>query len=240
MQQRRAGEGLASLGGRIAVRVVAELAQHPRSQHHPEPGQTPDDRRVWMGREPAGELPLQSGDLRIQAAEHGHQGSHHLAVSGLDRLWGGELGRRQRIMDGHHPRLQVPTPTSLNKRPPHRRLGEPPAQLRRRRQLEHRQCLGLGELGAERGQRPGVELPRRASQGIDVPLPRPDQALMGAGQHLNGLHQRAVAGDRPVVMAVGPDQISQHLGIPTVRLGPRDLVATAVAADDLRVTAYTW
>jgi hypothetical protein len=103
-----------------------------------------------MGREPAGELPLQSGDLRIQAAEHGHQGSHHLAVSGLDRLWGAAA----RV--------------------------SPPAQLRRRRQLEHRQCLGLGELGAERGQRPGVELPQRASQGIDVPLPRPDQALMGA------------------------------------------------------------
>jgi hypothetical protein len=36
-------------------------------------------------------------------------------------------------------------------------------------------------------------------------------------------------------MAVGPDQIGQHLGIAAVGLGPRDLVAAAVAADDLRV-----
>jgi hypothetical protein len=53
-----------------------------------------------------------------------------------------------------------------------------------------------------------------------VPLPRPDQILVGTGQHLDRLGQRAVAGDLAVVVAVGADQVGQHLGVAAVRLGP--------------------
>jgi hypothetical protein len=160
----------------------------------------------------------------VQATECGHQGIHDLPVGALDQLGRGQLRRRQRIMDSHHPGLQVAPPTGLNKRPPHRRPDEPPALLRGRRQLQHGQGLRLSQVGAEGGQRPWIELPQRAAQRIHVPLAGPDQALMSPGQHLDRLGQRAVAGDLAVVMPVGPDQISQHLGIAPVGLGPRDLV----------------
>jgi len=39
---------------------------------------------------------------------------------------------------------------------------------------------------------------------------------MGPGKHLDRLHQRAVTGDLPVVVAVGADQVGQHLGIPPI------------------------
>jgi hypothetical protein len=58
---------------------------------------------------------------------------------------------------------------------------------------------------------------------------------MGAGQHLDRLGERAVTGDRAVVVAVGPDQIGQHLGIPPVGLGPGGAMAAAVATHRVRV-----
>jgi hypothetical protein len=36
-------------------------------------------------------------------------------------------------------------------------------------------------------------------------------------------------------MAVGPDQVGQHLGVPRIRLGTRDGMAVAVAADGQRI-----
>jgi hypothetical protein len=36
-------------------------------------------------------------------------------------------------------------------------------------------------------------------------------------------------------MPVGPDQVGQHLGVPRIRLGARDGVAVAIAADGQRV-----
>jgi hypothetical protein len=58
---------------------------------------------------------------------------------------------------------------------------------------------------------------------------------VGPGQHLDRLSQRAVARDLAVVVAVGADQIGQHLGVPSVGLGPGAAVAAAIAADDLWV-----
>jgi hypothetical protein len=108
-----------------------------------------------MGVELAGELLLQAGDQLVAAAKHGHQCGHDLAVGGLDGLGRGQLRRRQRIMNGHHPRLEVAPSAGLNERPPHRCSGEPPTLLRGRRQLQHAKGLGLSQLGAEGGQRPG-------------------------------------------------------------------------------------
>ena len=45
----------------------------------------------------------------------------------------------------------------------------------------------------------------------------------------------AVSGDRPVVVAVGADQVGQHLGVAGVGLGPGDVVAVAVAGHRQRV-----
>jgi hypothetical protein len=43
---------------------------------------------------------------------------------------------------------------------------------------------------------------------------------MGPGQHLDRFGELAVTGDRPVVLAVGADQIGQHLRIPGSLLAP--------------------
>jgi hypothetical protein len=58
---------------------------------------------------------------------------------------------------------------------------------------------------------------------------------VGPGQDLDRLGQLAVAGDRAVVVPVGPDQVGQDLGIPGIGLGPRGGMAVAVAADGQRV-----
>jgi hypothetical protein len=52
-------------------------------------------------------------------------------------------------MDGHHPRLQVAAPARADQRPPDGRPGEPATLLGRRRQLQHRQRLGLGQQRAQ-------------------------------------------------------------------------------------------
>jgi hypothetical protein len=63
-----------------------------------------------MSVELAGQLLFQPGDLLVQATKRGDQGGHHLPVGALDRHRRGQLWRRQRVMDGHHPRLQVAAP----------------------------------------------------------------------------------------------------------------------------------
>jgi hypothetical protein len=55
------------------VRVVAELGQHPRPQHHLKPGLAAKDRRVRVGGEPGGQLLLQGGDLLVEAAQRGYK-----------------------------------------------------------------------------------------------------------------------------------------------------------------------
>jgi hypothetical protein len=58
---------------------------------------------------------------------------------------------------------------------------------------------------------------------------------MRPGQQLDRLGQRAVASDLAVVVAVGADQVGQHLGVPAVGLGPGAAMPTAVAAHGVRV-----
>jgi hypothetical protein len=52
---------------------------------------------------------------------------------------------------------------------------------------------------------------------------------MGSGQHLDGLHLLAVAGDETVVVAaVGAHHVRQHLGVAGVGLGAAGRVPLAV------------
>ena len=53
---------------------------------------------------------------------------------------------------------------------------------------------------------------------------------MGSSQDPDGLGQVAVAGDWPMVVAVGTDQVSQDLSVPPIRLGPRGPMTLPVAA----------
>jgi hypothetical protein len=149
------------------VRIVAELAQHPHARYHPKPEQAAHDRGVWM-----------RGDLRVHEVQHRHRGGHHLAVGGLDRLGRSQLRHRQRSVQCHHSHLQAALSARTHQRLPDDRWSEPAARLRGRCQLQHRQRLRLGEFRAERGQRARVQLPQRAAQRIDAPLPGPDQAWL--------------------------------------------------------------
>jgi hypothetical protein len=79
--RRRAGEGLATLGGGIPVRVVAELGQHPSPQHHPKPELALHDPSIPVGRERLGERDLQHHQLFAQAGDDCHRGCHDLMSS---------------------------------------------------------------------------------------------------------------------------------------------------------------
>jgi hypothetical protein len=56
-----------------------------------------------------------------------------------------------------------------------------------------------------------------------------------AGEDLDRLHIRTVAGDRPVVVPVGAHQVREQLGVTGVGLRTGDVVAVAVARDRERV-----
>jgi hypothetical protein len=58
---------------------------------------------------------------------------------------------------------------------------------------------------------------------------------MCPGQDLDRLHQRRIPSHLAVVVTVGADQIGQHLGIATVRFGPRTPMPISVATHRPRV-----
>ena len=64
-------------------------------------------------------------------------------------------------------------------------------------------------------------LAQRGAQLIGVPGPGPDQVLVAAGEHLEGLGVGAVTSDRTVIVPVGADQIGEHFGVTRVGLRAR-------------------
>jgi hypothetical protein len=76
-----------------------------------------------------------------------------------------------------------------------------------------------------------VELSQGVPQLVEVPLARPDQALVCPSQDLHAFRQLRIAGHFPVQVTVGSDQIRQHLGVPGIRLGPRGPMPVAVAVN---------
>ncbi|MCW2592187.1 MAG: hypothetical protein JWQ86_4614 [Mycobacterium sp.] len=58
---------------------------------------------------------------------------------------------------------------------------------------------------------------------------------MTTGQHLDCFGGIAVTGHHAMVVPVGTDQVGQQLGVGGVGLGPRDVVAVAVAGRSQRV-----
>jgi hypothetical protein len=69
----------------------------------------------------------------------------------------------------------------------------------------------------------------------DLPLPRPDETLVRASEHLDRLNERAVARHRAVLMTIRAHQIGQHVSITSVALGAGGGVPVAVAAGRKRV-----
>ena len=80
-------------------------------------------------------------------------------------------------------------------------------------------------------------LQQRAAQSVALAGAIPDQLLLGAGAHLHGGGEGAVARDRPVVVAVGADEVGEHARIAPVRLPAADLVALAVEGRHPRVAS---
>jgi len=68
-------------------------------------------------------------------------------------------------------------------------------------------------------QRRGVVLAQRRAQTVGVSGARPDQILVGPGQHLDRLGRAAVAGDPAVVVPVGAYQIGRQFGVRRIGLG---------------------
>lgn len=66
-------------------------------------------------------------------------------------------------------------------------------------------------------------------------LSGPEQVLLRAGQHLHRLGELSVAGDLPMVVAIGAHKICEDLGIATVGLRTRHCMTVAVAADSVGV-----
>ena len=62
-----------------------------------------------------------------------------------------------------------------------------------------------------------------------MPVPVPDQALMGSSQDLHCIALVAVTSNRPVVVAVGANQISEYFRVARIGLGTSDIVPVAVA-----------
>ena len=106
-------------------------------------------------------------------------------------------------------------------------LGQRLAQRGGRRDREHRDRVSSGQILAERRQRGGVELPQHRPQLVGLPLPGPDHRLMGPCQRLDDLGALAVAGDRPMVVTVGADDLGEHVRVAGVALGARGGVPLA-------------
>jgi len=68
-----------------------------------------------------------------------------------------------------------------------------------------------------------------------VALALPDEALVGTGDQLDRLGELGVAGDRAVVVTIGPNQIREHLGIAGIGLGARGGAAISIPIHRHRV-----
>jgi hypothetical protein len=91
--------------------------------------------------------------------------------------------------------------------------------------------LSSGASGAgEGGQRGRVEFAEQLTQLVVDLDAVPDGVLLGAGQHRDRAGSLAVAGQGPVGVPVGPQDVGQHDRVQRIRLHPRDPVAFPVAS----------
>jgi hypothetical protein len=143
-----------------------------------------------------------------------------VAVGDRDWRWRGQLGAGQRLLDLGGAAGEVASPAGLAQQP--RDLGH----LQRAAPFgggccaQHGQGLRASQVGAQRGQRRGIELPQGVAQPVDVALSSPDQPLVRPGEDLDRLSLVAVAGDEAVMMPVAADDLGQHPRIPASDLAP--------------------
>ena len=109
------------------------------------------------------------------------------------------------------------------------------SELGGRCDLEHRQRISAREVGAEGDEGAGVVLAQCTAERVHLALTAPDRRLVRPRQELHRLRELGVAGDWAVVVAVGPDQVGEHLRVAGVGLRSRDGVALAIAGSRHRV-----
>ena len=155
-------------------------------------------------------------------------------VGALHRWWLAQLRRAQRGLDLPGLRRDVAAVR------PAQRGGDLRAVTARARAVGVRraaqQLQSVGRVQVREGlQRGGEELPQRRAQPQHMPGPVPDQALMRPGDQLDRLGQRRVPGDRPVMGVVQPDDLGQHVRVPSIGLRPGRGVPFPVAGHRHRV-----
>jgi hypothetical protein len=113
--------------------------------------------------------------------------------------------------------------------------GELPPGRRCRRRGQHGQGVRVGEVGPERLERGRVEVSEGGAELVGELLAPPDQILVTAGQHFEGLDLGGVGGDGPVEVAVGADHLGQHQRVEGVAFDFRGSQPVPVSLGDLRV-----
>jgi hypothetical protein len=101
------GEVAARSGVGVAAWVVAELAEHPRTQHRGQPGLGAVDHCVRVLRERGGQLRGQPVDLHRDRSDHRHQRAVDRGKRGHHRRRLGQCGGPQRLADRGGLRLEV-------------------------------------------------------------------------------------------------------------------------------------
>jgi hypothetical protein len=155
-----------------------------------------------------------------------------------DRLGGGQLGSAQRGLELRRPLLEVALAATAGQRCGELGPRQLAALLGGGRKLHNRDGVPAGQIGAEGRQGRRVEGAQRRPQAVELALAGPDGRLMGPGQHPDRLGQVAITGNRPMMVAVGADQVSQDLGVPPIRLGPRGPVTFPIAGGLKRVDRH--
>jgi hypothetical protein len=110
--------------------VIAELAQHPGAQDHPQSWQGADGLGVRVLVEPLAQRLLQRGDLLVEAGQQPNAGVDHDPVGLADPLGRGQLGTAQRGLDLGRPGLEIALAAAAAKRRSDLGPGQLAAQLR--------------------------------------------------------------------------------------------------------------
>ena len=234
--RQRRGTGVVPAGLRrvVAFGVIPELAEHPGAEDHTETGQGTVDAGVRVLLKMARELGIELLDLTVDLADHPHcrAGARRVRLAHHGRRL--ELGGAQRLADRGGAPLDVALAAAAPERGADLGDAQPRRLARAGRGGQHAHRIAVGEF------REGLQctrkvLPERVAQPVGLADAVPDQLLVGAGEDAHRAGLVAVAGDRPVVVAVGADEVGEQPGVAGVGLGAAGVVALAVARRRARV-----
>src|SRR6185312_13215657 len=184
---RGAGDGagtrvvLAGLGGFVAVRVVAELCEHPGAEDGCHAGLGLVDLSVRVPAKMLLHLRFEESDLLVESDQDGDQGPYGRGVGRGQRGGLAEVLAAQRGQDRAGPVLDVMAAGALE-RGGHLGAGQlrRPGRVRRLGQ-QFQRVRGIEVI--ERLQRGGEVLPQLVPQPLHRPGAVPDHRLVRAGHH---------------------------------------------------------